>query len=115
MKRAVNQPVTEALTIFDGIYCKVYTVPDEGTLLPQHSHEHGHVTAVTMGVVRVWRDGIQLGDFRAPALISVPARVMHAFLTLVPGVCLMCIHNADHADPDGEPPIAERHDLELED
>ena len=40
---------------------------------------------------------------------------MHAFLTLVPGVCLMCIHNADHADPDGEPAIAAENSLELED
>ena len=26
-----------------------------------------------------------------------------------------CIHNADHADPDGEPPITVEHHLELED
>ena len=115
MKRAVNQPVTEALTIFEGIYCKVYTVPDAGTLLPQHSHEHGHITAVTSGEVRVWRDDALLGDFGAPSLISIPARVMHSFLTLTPAVGLMCIHNADHADPEGEPVIAERHDLILED
>jgi hypothetical protein len=41
--------------------------------------------------------------------------MMHAFLTLTPGVGLMCIHNADHADPDGEPPIAAENHLELED
>jgi hypothetical protein len=115
MKRAVNQPVTEALTIFDGIYCKVYTVPDAETLLPQHAHRYGHVTAVTSGAVRVWQDGRLLGDFRAPSLISIPAHMMHAFLTLAPATGLLCIHNADHADPDGEPPIAAENHLELED
>ena len=115
MKRAPNQPVTEALTIFAGIYCKAYTVPDAETLMPQHAHEFGHVTAVTSGAVRVWRDGALLGEFHAPALISIPARVMHAFLTLAPGTGLLCIHNADHADPDGEPAIHAEHYLELED
>jgi hypothetical protein len=115
MKRAPNQPITEALTIFEGIYCKAYTVPDAETLLPQHSHRWGHVTAVTSGAVRVWRDGVQLGDFHAPSLISIPAHMMHAFLTLTPATGLLCIHNADHAEADGEPPIAEHHNLVLED
>lgn len=115
MKRAEKQPVTEALTVFAGIYAKVYTVPDAETLLPQHAHRYDHVTAVTSGAVRVWQDGRLLGDYRAPSLISIPAHMMHSFLTLTPGVGLMCIHNADHADPDGEPPIAAENHLELED
>jgi hypothetical protein len=115
MKRAVNQPVTVALTVFAGIYAKAYTVPDEGTLLPQHSHETGHITAVTSGAVRVWQEEHLLGDFNAPALLSIPAHTMHQFLSLTPAVGLMCIHNADHADPDGEPPIAAENSLELED
>jgi len=114
MKRAAHQPVTEALTIYEGIYCKAYTVPDAGTLLPQHAHRYGHVTAVTHGAVRVWQDGRLLGDFRAPSLISIPAHTMHSFLTLEAGTGLLCIHNADHADPDGEPPVAEEHQLVME-
>ena len=73
-KRAPNQPVTVALTIFAGVYVKAYTVPDAGTLLPQHSHSTGHVTAVTAGAVRVWRDGALVGDFQAPELVLIPAR-----------------------------------------
>ena len=115
MKRAANQPVTEALAIFAGVYVKAYTVPDAETLLPQHAHEFPHVTAVTSGSVRVWRDGVALGDFHAPALIEIPARVMHAFLTLTPATGLLCIHNADRADADGEPVIAAEHVLQLED
>jgi hypothetical protein len=33
---------------------------------------------------------------------------------MTPAVGLICIHNADHADPDGEPPIAEEHNLVME-
>jgi hypothetical protein len=115
MKRAINQPVTTVITLFAGIYAKAYTVPDVGTLLPQHSHRFGHITAVTNGSVRAWRDDELLGDLHAPAMISIPAHTMHRFLTLTPGVCLMCLHNADHADPDGEPLIAEEHNLVMED
>jgi hypothetical protein len=115
MKRALNQPVTTALTIFAGIYAKAYTVPDAGTLLPQHSHVTGHVTAITAGSVRAWRDDELLGDFHAPAMVSIPAHTLHRFLTLTPAVSLICIHNADHADPDGEPAIAEEHHLVTED
>ncbi len=114
MRRAPNQPVTTALTIFAGIYAKAYTVPDAGTLLPQHSHKTGHVTAITAGSVRAWRDGELLGDFHAPAMLSIPAHTMHQFLSLSSAVSLICIHNADHLEAD-EPAVAEMHTLDLED
>jgi hypothetical protein len=113
VRRAPNQPVTTALTIFAGIYAKAYTVPDAGTLLPQHSHKTGHVTAITAGSVRAWRDGELLGDFCAPALVLIPAHAMHSFLTLSDQVSLICIHNADHLEAD-EPAVAEEHHLDFE-
>jgi len=115
VRRAANQPVTTALTIFAGIYAKAYTVPDADTLLPQHSHKTGHVTAITAGSVRAWRDGELLGDFHAPALVLIPAHTMHSFLTLSDQVSLICIHNADHLDEVNEPAVAEMHTLDLED
>lgn len=113
MKRAEHQPVTVALTLFAGIYAKAYTVPDAGTLLPQHSHQFGHVTAVTSGTVRAWQGDELLGDFHAPALLSIPAHTFHQFLTLTPAVGLICIHNADHVEDD-EPVIAQAAHLQLE-
>jgi len=114
MKRAEHQPITVALTIFAGVYAKAYIVPDAGSLLPQHSHKTGHVTAVTAGSVRAWRDDELLGDFHAPALICIPANTMHSFLTLSDNAGLICIHNADHLEDD-EPAVAEEHSLDLED
>jgi hypothetical protein len=114
VKRAVNQPVTTSLTIFAGIYAKAYSVPDVGTLLPQHSHQTGHVTAITAGSVRAWRGETLLGDFHAPAMLSIPAHALHHFLTLTPAVGLICIHNADHVDGD-EPAVSQHARLDLED
>ena len=114
MKRAVNQPVS-TLTLYAGLYAKTWTVPDRGTLLPQHAHSFPHVSYIVSGLVRLWRDDKEIGDFVGPCAIKIPALSKHRFLTFSDNVVILCLHNADHADPDGEPPIAERHDLELED
>jgi hypothetical protein len=114
MKRAENQPYTISLTIFGGIYYRVWSVPDAGTIIPQHAHKWNHITALLRGSVRVLSDGELMGDFTAPATLKIPALRMHEFHTLTP--CeFACIHNADRADPDGEPPIAAENHLELED
>ncbi len=116
MKRAPNQPVAGELVIYAGIYSKLYTVPDADTVLPQHSHSHPHLTILLQGVVTVTVGDDPIGcNYRAPATIKIPAHTLHTFVTLTPGCVLACIHNADRADPDGEPPIAERADLKLED
>ena len=114
MKRAPNQPETISVSIYAGIYMKVYRVPDANTLIPQHAHRHGHLTALLSGAVMVWCDDELLGSYKAPATIKIAPHVKHRFLTLVPETTLACIHNADHLEAD-EPAVATRHDLELED
>ena len=114
MKRAPNQPETISVSIYAGIYMKVYRVPDADTLLPQHAHSFPHLTALLQGRVRVSREGDdEISEHCAPATIRIPAHIMHSFLTLTPGVVLACIHNADHLEAD-EPAVATRHDLEFE-
>ena len=117
MKRAPNQPETVSVSIYAGIYYKVYRIPDADTLIPQHAHEFPHLTALLQGRVRLWREGDDDGpiEYCAPATIRIPAHIMHSFLTLTPGVVLACIHNADHLDAADEPAVAELHTLDLED
>ena len=111
MKRAENQPTTEVLTIYGGIYYRVWSVADAGTILPQHAHRYDHLTALLRGSVQVWCDHELVGDFTAPATIKIPAHSFHSFYTITPDCMLACIHNADHADPEGEPVIAAEHQL----
>jgi hypothetical protein len=115
MKRAPNQPETVSVSVYAGIYMKVYRVPDADTLIPQHSHKFPHLTALLQGRVRVWReDGDDDGprEYCAPSVIRIPAHAMHSFLTLTP-VVLACIHNADHLEAD-EPAVAAEHHLDFE-
>jgi quercetin dioxygenase-like cupin family protein len=110
MKRAPNQP-TSQLTLYAGIYLKTWSVPDAGSLVPQHAHRWPHLTLVISGAVRVWRDGVMLGDYRAPAAIKIPALEMHTFLTLTDDVILACVHATDAAEIE----VAAEHQLILED
>ena len=111
MKRAEHQPETISSTIYGGIYYRLWSVPDAGTILPQHAHCYDHLTALLDGSVRVWCDHELVGDFTAPATIKIPAHRLHSFQTQTPGCVFACIHNADHADPDGEPAVAAEHQL----
>jgi hypothetical protein len=113
MKRAEHQPVG-SLCLYAGIFAKTWAIQDRGTLLPQHSHRHPHISYIVSGVVRVWQDDEMLGDFVGPCAIKIPAQALHKFLTLSDGVVILCLHNADHIEAD-EPAVAQRADLELED
>jgi hypothetical protein len=113
MKRAEHQPEQVELVIFAGVFMKLWSVRDAGTLLPQHAHETGHITLVTAGAVRAWRGDEMIGDYQAPAVIRIPANTLHTFLTLENGCTLACIHNADHVE--GEPAVSLRAHLDLED
>jgi len=114
MKRAPNQP-TSSLCLYAGVFAKTWTVQDSGTLLPQHSHHHPHISYVVSGAVRVWCGDEELGDFAAPCAIKIAAREMHSFLTLTDDVTILCIHNTDHLDEVNEPAVAEMYTLDLED
>jgi quercetin dioxygenase-like cupin family protein len=111
MKRAEHQPQGVSLVIYAGIFAKTWHVADVGTLLPQHAHEHPHLTLVMRGAVRVWRGDELDGDYFAPATLKIPAREPHSFLTLTDNVVLACVHAVGEAD---EPAIFAEHQLELE-
>jgi len=114
MNRAEHQPEQVELALYAGVFVKLWSVREAGTLLPQHAHEHPHLTLIMRGAVRAWRGEEMLGDYRAPAVIRIPADTLHNFLTLTNDVALACIHNADHLDGDG-PAVSQEARLELED
>lgn len=113
MKRAEHQPEEVELVLYAGIFCKLWMVRDRGTVLPQHSHEHPHISMLTSGKVHAWCGDDYLGVFEAPAMIKIPAHTFHRFETITNNVVIACIHNADHLDGD-EPAVSQHADLQLE-
>jgi hypothetical protein len=101
-------PLTSQLCIYGGVFCKIYTVPENDSLVPQHAHHFDHLTMIVSGAVRVFMgdksDMRLLGEFRAPAMVKIPAHRFHHFLTLEPNTSFACIH-ALHAIDATEPDI----------
>ena len=106
--RAANQPIVRE-EISGGVWRATITVPDAGSILPQHSHAFEHVTEVVAGAVSVFRDGDDAGEFHAaPARLTIPAHVMHTFETHEPNTVLRCIHTITR---DGQPIVAAENGL----
>ena len=96
VKRAEHQPIETNIHICEGIFVK-HAIFEENTYIPQHSHETEHLSVVATGSVRVWADGVMLGDYRAPAGIVIKAHVKHMFLALEPMTTVLCVHRVDES------------------
>ena len=77
----------------DDIWVRAYSLEKAGQVVPQHAHEHDHITLLCRGSVQGWKDGEDLGVFTAPSLVVIPAGSRHAFLALTDDVVLSCLHN----------------------
>jgi quercetin dioxygenase-like cupin family protein len=77
----------------DGIFIKQITVPKKDSWAPQHAHVWDHSTLLTSGSMFVWKDGVLDRQYKAPAVIFIPAGVKHLFRTLEDNTVFFCIHN----------------------
>lgn len=113
--RHPDQPAEVDIKIVNGVFVKATHFRSAGMFAPQHAHEFAHLSYVASGAAKVFVDDDLLGDFTAPASIVIEARKKHLFEITEPNTVILCIHNADYADPDGEPPIAAENNLVMED
>lgn len=111
-RRAENQPSSVEIRLAAGLFVKSMECREIGMLIPQHSHEHDHLSMLAVGRVLVWADDVCLGPFEAPAGILIKANTKHLFKTLTAHVLVYCIHRVDD---DGEPAIVAEHHLPMED
>lgn len=99
---AIAEPILPAssLSIYAGVYCKVWSIPRASFALEQHAHDWPHITLVINGSVRVMRGNGVVRDYVAGDVIKIPARQTHAFVTLSDNVQLACVHAINRADPE---------------
>ncbi len=102
------QPDSVEIRIFDGIFVKSIVIKHKNVLVPQHSHTYDHASFLATGSIRVWKDGVLLGDFVAPTSLIIPARTKHKFLSLEDNTTIYCIHNIKDAE---DVDVAEEHVL----
>lgn len=105
-----EQPEAVEIKMADGIFIKQMSLPRAGMFVLQHVHAYDHTSMLATGSVRMWRNGVCVGDFKAPTGIMVLAGVEHQFQSLVPDTLIYCIHNISRTgavDVLGQPVSAE--------
>lgn len=90
---AEEQPPVIEIKMVDGIFIKRMFIAKAGTFIPQHAHAYPHATFIAFGSVRIWKDGVLIGDYYAPKGLTIPANCKHLFQALEDGTTLDCIHN----------------------
>ena len=103
-----DQPPEIEFYIDDDLFVKQMWLKKSGYTVPQHSHEHDHVTMLAQGVVDVWLEDEHVGRYTAPVPIPIKAGTKHLFVAAVDNCVLYCIHNL-HGK--GYPDIREEHRL----
>lgn len=104
----MNQPTQIDFAEADGIFIKQIVFGEKDSLVPQHSHTYDHVSMLAVGSVRAWKDGVLLGEFKAPRSIHIDAGTKHLFQTLEPNTIIYCIHNVSRT---GIPEVMEEHQI----
>ena len=101
---------TEIISTFevDDIWGKIYRVP-QGYFVPQHSHEHDHITLLIEGSMEVWIEEKYEGRFVAPASLGILKGRRHTFKTLAP-TTFCCLHNLRGTGLEA-PAIAQEHEI----
>ena len=94
----------------DDMWIRTYTLEKAGYIVPQHAHEHDHITLLSQGSIEAWKDNEHMGVFQAPAMIVIPAGSKHRFRALTDNVFLSCLHNLRGTGLK-EPQIKEEHTL----
>lgn len=93
----VSQPPITRIVEAGGLYFRSVLIQDAGTIIPQHTHDHDHVTLVGSGRVRGWQDGECLGDRGPGDIFEIPAGKGHVFQSLEPNTLLTCVHDVESA------------------
>lgn len=77
----------------DGVFLKGMILNKAGLVVAQHAHKYGHTSLLAHGSVRVWKENILIGDYKAPAFIFIEAEAKHKFQSLEDNTSVYCIHN----------------------
>lgn len=102
----LDQPSSVEIKIVDDIFIKSMEIQHKHMVVPQHSHKYDHVSMLALGTVRLWKDGVLMGDYKAPQGILIKAGCKHTFQSLEDNTIIYCIHRLHDTD---EVEILEEH------
>ena len=77
----------------DDIFVKMIALDRMGRICKGHKHTYDHTSFLATGKLRLWEDGVFMGDFTAPTGILIKANVSHMMIALEDNTTFFCIHN----------------------
>ena len=96
--KLIQLPLTPEVSFptADGLEIKELYFAEPGIFMGQHAHQFSHAHLVGSGVLRVWVEDIEVGDFTAGQTISIRAGKLHTLMSLKAETRGFCIHNANN-------------------
>ncbi|MDB5405403.1 MAG: hypothetical protein JWL84_315 [Rhodospirillales bacterium] len=89
-------PLETEIKILGGTFVKSTVIP-KGGIVAQHAHPYDHISVLTRGFIRAWKNGEPVGDFIAPFGLHIPAHAGHSFLALEEST-ILCVHDIATAE-----------------
>lgn len=93
-----TEPPVEFVGEVEGISIRSTLLEKAGDCVGQHAHRYSHATLVGSGEVRLWIDGIWLGDYKRAQPIAVKAGHVHIFQALADNTFLSCLTISEIAE-----------------
>lgn len=85
----------------DDIFVKMIALDRQGRICKGHKHTFDHTSFLATGKLRLWEDGVFMGDFTAPTGILIKKEVSHMMVALEDNTVFFCIHNT-HGCAEGD-------------
>ena len=98
LTEAAEDVETLGVHIIDGVFTKVFLAKKAGTVLGQHAHSYAHGHLVAAGRMRVFVNGLSIGDYGPGEMITIAAYTKHVLMTLEDNTIGCCIHNVHGED-----------------
>ncbi len=83
----------------DGLGIKELYFAEPGIVMGQHAHAVGHTHLVGSGELRVWVEGVELGDFKAGETVWLAGFKRHMLMSLKADTRGFCITNTSMDSP----------------
>lgn len=93
-----TEPPVEFVDVVEGICIRTATLSNAGDCVGQHKHSYSHANHVGHGSVRLWVDGVWVGDFKRNQTISIKANAIHIFQALEDDTSISCLTIASVAE-----------------
>lgn len=93
-----TEPPVEFVGEVEGISIRSTILEKVGDCVGQHAHQYSHATLVGSGEVRLWVDGVWLGDYKRGQVIAIKAGHPHIFQALAEDTLMSCLTISEIAE-----------------